>query len=425
MGQNHSSFLIITGGSPESYSPAGERLYHLALASGLKFSKVMVLALQRTKKDNKQKRIESKVSLYTINFSRAAPYPLSVLFDPVKMLMLLAHGLVLCERIKPSHVLASMPPLETGLSAWILAKLKHITLLIDLRDDWESAASVQLKRYFSKASVAILSMIAKKIYSYAFAILAVTRTIAETVQKRGVKTKVLLVPNGADTNVFVRLDQEVRKKMRQEYELPLGKIVVVYCGSGINPYYRLDLTLSSIKIFAKEAARKVFFVFYVYNGGDRLEKLQHKLGIPKSQLEIRNPLPRNQLANVLAACDVGLVPFDAKPYLLCARSTKIYEYLSSGLYVICSGPKGGELDVLLSSNAELGMFVLPGVENFVKAFRFVSEGGGDSLSEDLKSLRHSFIRENYDRQNTMKKAMSTLFTDVHHELAASRSVRTC
>lgn len=418
MKQSHSSLLIITGASPESYSPAGERVRQLALASKSKFSKAMVLGLHKTRKDNKQGGggKESNVSLYTINFSRAVPYPLVVLFDPVKMLMLLAYSLILSARIKPSCILASMPPLETGISAWILAKLKRKPLLIDLRDDWESAANALLKRYFSKASVVILSIVTKKIYSTACAILAVTQTIAETVQERGVGAKVLLVPNGADTNVFGPLDQKVRKKMRQECELPLDKTVVVYSGSGISPYYRLDIALSSIKSLAKDAVREVFFVFYVYNGVDRLEKLQRKLGIPKSQLEIRNPLPRNQLANVLAACDVGLVPFDAKPYLLCARSTKIYEYLSSGLFVICSGPKGGELDVLLSSNKEFGMFVFPSVENFVKAFRFVLESGGNSLSEDLRSLRYSFISDNYDRQDVMTRAMDTLFPDVYHGL---------
>ena len=417
MEQTPSSFLIITADSPESYSPAGERLRYLALASGSKFNKVIVVALKRTKKENKQERNESKVSLYTVNFSRAVPFPLSILFDPVKMLMLLAHSLILCNRIEPSHVLASMPPLETGVSAWILAKLKHIELFIDLRDDWESAAGAQLKRYFPKASVTILSIIAKKIYSSALAIMAVTQTIADTVQRRSNNARVLLVPNGADTNVFAPLNQKIRKKIRQKYELPLDKIVVVYCGSGISPYYRLDLTLSSIKILSKEAAGKIFFVFYVYNGVDSLKKLQHKLGIPDSQLEIRNPLPRNQLAKVLAACDVGLVPFDAKPYLLCARSTKLYEYLSSGLYVICSGPKGGELDVLFSSNAELGMFVLPSIENFTKAFGYVSESGGKLLSEGLKSLRYSFIRENYDRKNIMKNAMNILFANISkHEV---------
>lgn len=408
MKQNRTSFLIITGDSPESFSPAGERLRYLALASGSKVSKVVVLALQKTKR-KQQKRNESEVSLYTINFSRAVPFPFSVLFDPVKVMILLVHSLILYNRIKPSHVLASMPPLETGLSALILAKLKHIKLVIDLRDDWESAASAQLKCYFPKAFVTILSIIAKKIYSYACAILTVTETIANSVQNRGIDTNVLLVPNGADTNVFVPLGQRVRKKIRQEYELPLDKIVVVYCGSGLSPYYRLDLIVSSIRSLSKEVAKNMFFVLYVYNGVDRLNKLQHKLGITDSQLAIRDPLPRSQLAKVLAACEVGVVPFDAKPYLLCARSTKLYEYLSTGLYVICSGPEGGELDALLSSRAELGMFVLPSVENFVKAFNSVSQSDGKLLNEGVKHLRYSFIRKYYDRNTIMNNAMNILF----------------
>jgi len=420
MGHDNSSFLIITGSSPESHSPSGERLRHLAIASSSRFDQVAVLALRKTPRDNKREREESRVSVFTINFTRGVPYPLSVLLDPVKVLMFLMHGLVLCRRIRPSHILASMPPLETGVSAWILTKLAGIPLFVDLRDDWEAAASFQLKRYFPEVSAKILLAIAKEIYSSASAILAVTETIAETTRRRNVGTSVLLVPNGADSELFAQADAKTRRRIRQECGLPLDKIVVAYCGSGVNPYYRLDMTLSSVKALPKEVAERVFFVFYVYNGIENLKRLQSQLGIPENRLEIRRPLPRSQLAEVLAACDVGLVPFDAKPYLLCARSTKIYEYLSSGLYVICSGPKGGELDVLLSANDALGMFVSPSVENFVKAFRLVSENTEDFLSEDLKSLRHSFIRENYDRQNMMRKAVDMLFSRVSSSLTTQK-----
>jgi len=406
-----SSLLIVAEDSPESFSPAGERVRHLALAGGSKFSKVMVLALQRGERERKREGNEGKVSLYSVSYSRVVPFPFSVLFDPLKALMLLVHATVLYGRIKPSHVLASMPPFETGLSAWVLATIRRVTLIVDLRDDWESAAYVQLKRYFPKAFVRVLSIIAQKIYSSAFVNLAVTQTIADTVQGRSAQARILLVPNGADTEVFCPLGQSIRKRIRQENGLPLDKIVVIYCGSGTNPYYRLNDTLASIKILSEKTREKIFFVFYLYNGIENLRGLQHKLGIPSSQLEIRNPLPRNKLAQILSSCDVGLVPFDAKPYLLCARSTKLYEYLSSGLYVVCSGPKGGELDVLFSSNDELGMFVLPSVENFAKASSYISEHHEKSLSKESRDLRHSFIRENYDRKNTMKKALDTLFAN--------------
>jgi len=406
-----SSLLIVAGSSPESFSPAGERIRHLALAGGSKFSKVLVLALQRSQRERNLEGNEGKVSLYSVSFSRVVPFPFSVLFDPVKTLMLLIHGLVLYSRIRPSHVLASMPPLETGMSAWIIAKIKHVPLVVDLRDDWESAANVQLKRFFPKGMLTILSTITRRIYSSASIMFAVTQTIAETMQKRNIKTEILLVPNGADTKVFAPKTLRIRRETRRENALPPERIIVVYCGSGVNPYYRLDLALSSFKILSEEFERKIFFVFYVYNGIESLRKLQGKLGISRNQLEIRDPLPRNQLAEVLAACDIGLVPFDAKEYLLCARSTKIYEYLSSGLYVVCSGPEGGELDVLLSSNAKLGTFVLPTNENFVETFKFASENEF-LLGEDMRALRHSFIRENYDRQYIMRKAMDALFGNV-------------
>jgi len=412
MEQKSNSLLIITDSSPESFSPAGERIRHLALAGGSKFSKVMVLALKRSQRErNPEGNENTKVFLYSVKFSRVVPFPFSVFFDPVKMLMLLIHGLVLYSRIKPSHVLASMPPLETGMSAWIIAKIKRVPLVVDLRDDWESAANVQLKRFFPQSVLAILSAISRRIYSSASVVFAVTQTIAETMQKRNIKTEVLLVPNGADAAVFVPKALKTRRETRREHALPSERIVVVYCGSGINPYYRLDLALSSFKILSEEFERKIFFVLYVYNGIEGLRKLQDKLGISRNLVEIRNPLPRNQLSEVLAACDIGLVPFDAKEYLLCARSTKIYEYLSSGLYVVCSGPEGSELDALLSSNAKLGTFVLPTRENFVEAFKFVSENDF-LLGEDMRALRHSFIRENYDRQYIMRKAMDALFGNV-------------
>jgi len=408
MDQKPTSLLIITADSPESYSPAGERLRNLALASGSKFNKVMVLALQRSKEKGRQESRESKVSLYTVNFSRAVPFPFSVLFDPVKMLMLLVHSLVLYNHIKPSHVLASMPPLETGLSAWLLTRFRHAKLVIDLRDDWESAVGTMLEPYFPRTSMKVLSVVANKIYSAAFAIFAVTQTIADTLRRRGVATSILLVPNGADTSIFTSATSKIRVKIRLQRALPLEKLVFVYCGNGISPYYRLDLILSSVKTLPENVVEKLFFVFYVYNGLESLNKLKRQLAIPDGVMEIRNPLPRNQLAQVLAACDVGLVPFDARPYLLCARSTKLYEYLSAGLFVISSGPKNGELDTLFSTSSVLGSFSLPSTENFTRSFTCLLRNAEDMLNNEKREIRNSFIRRNYDRRSILKEAMTTI-----------------
>lgn len=406
------SLLIITEDSPDSYSPAGERVRHIALASKSLFERVLILTLQGTRKPKKTSISNiSNVSLCALNFRRAVPFPISNFFDPVKFLMILFFGFVFSRRLKLSHVVVSMPPLETGLSAWLLARLFRATLIVDLRDDWESAVGSQLTRYIPAKLVELLSKLSNRVYSFSASVFAVTQTIADIVKKRGIKVQTLLVPNGADTSLFTPRNEEARRKIRMKHSLPVDKIVFVYCGSGINPYYRLDLLLASARSLPEEVKDRIFLVFYLYNGSGHLKKMQNLLGIVKSQVEIRDPLPRRRLAEVLGACDVGLVPFDSRAYLLCARSTKLYEYLSTGLYVIASGPRAAELDSFFSENSYLGMFTQPSVEGYVHAFRQVAQNIGCMVNERLRATRYSFIRENYDRQNIMKKAMKTLFSD--------------
>jgi len=404
----------MTEDSPKSYSPAGERIRHLTLAGSSRFDKVTVLTLRATQTE-RQPTNKSRISLYEINFSRGVPFPLSALFDPVKSLMLVAHGLKLRGSIKPSFIISSMPPIEVGVSAWLLSRLFHARLIIDLRDDWESAVNAQLTRYFPRPLVKIVFQVAKQVYSYSSLMFVVTQTIANTIRDRGIRTNIVLIPNGADTSLFRPKGIDIRNKVRLQYNLPLDKMIVVYCGSGVNLYYRLDLILESLKWLSRSAAEKLLIAFFVYNGQRYLDKLRRQLGIPDELVEIRNPLPRRQLAEVLSACDIGLVPFDAKPYLLCARSTKIYEYLSSGLYVLGSGPRGGELDSLFSANPKLGLFTLPSGPSFAQALLQVVEMAENLLDDNSRELRHGLIKENYDRQNVMKAAISNMLLAMTRE----------
>ena len=286
-----------------------------------------------------------------------------------------------------------------------LAKLLGVKLIVDLRDDWESSMESQLARYIPIKLIRPLFKIANKMYSFSTSILVVTETIGDAIRMRGGNSHIVFAPNGVDTSVFLSQGDEIRGQIRLKYNLPRDKVVVVYCGSGVNPYYRLDMLLFSVRSLPDEVKEKGFFVFYVYNGIEHLKALKDRLGISDSVVEIRDPLPRAVLAEVLAACEVGLVPFDDKPYLLCARSSKLYEYLSAGLYVISSGPEGGELDRFFSARPDLGLFTLPRVGDFVHIFSRVIERTNGLFGDDYRGLRHSFIKENYDRQKIMKEAM--------------------
>ena len=401
----NSTCLIIAEDSPESYSPAGERARHMALASSAFFSKTILLTSGKAKKRAKP-GIDAKVLLYKTGVVRSIPFPVSALFDPIRLLAFFVYGLVLSTRYKPSHILASMPPIETGASAWFLTRLLHKKLVIDCRDDWESYMRTQLTRYMPERLMKPTFKFANFIYSFSTAVLVVTRTLGNIVRKRIKNSSLILVPNGADLLMFFCQDAKSRRKIRLKHSIPLNRVVLIYCGSA-NPYYRLDLIFLSAKSLPNDVKGKTFFVFYLYSEIERYRELKALLKISDDLVEIRGPLPRSDLSEVMAACDVGLVPFDDKLFLLYAMSTKLYEYLSVGLYVISSGPSGGELQSFFSQNPSCGIFVQPRVEDFVRVFlRIISS---DYLfDDDSRNSRHSFIAKNYDRRKIMAKAMACL-----------------
>jgi glycosyltransferase involved in cell wall biosynthesis len=399
--------LIIAEHPPESYSPAGERLRHMALAGRSFFRKTIVLTSGKDEKQDRQ-NVGTKVFLYKTGVARSIPYPISALFDPIKLLAFFIHGLVLSAQYKPSCIIASMPPIEAGASAWLLAGFLHRKLIIDLRDDWESSLEVQLTRYIPLRLLKLSFKVANSIYSSSKAILVATPTIADILRRRNVHTPIISVPNGANTAIFFPREAKSRREIRLRHALPTDKIVVIYCGSGGNPYYRLDKVLLGVKSLANGVRNSFFFVFYLYNEIEPYRKMKDQLKISDNLVELRGPKPRAILAEIMASCDVGLVPFDDKPYLQCARSAKIYEYLSAGLYVFSHGPKGGELDCLFSHNPQLGKFGLLHSKNSFNAFFHDIRKRARIFDSDSRFARYKFIQENHDRKAIMEKTMRTI-----------------
>jgi glycosyltransferase involved in cell wall biosynthesis len=381
----------------------------MALASRSFFSRTIVLTMGKTKKQS-ARGVGSTVFLCTTGIAKATPFPISALFDPVRLLAFLIHGLALSVQFRPSCIVVSMPPIETGFSGFLLSRLLQNKLIIDYMDDWESSMSSQLTRYIPKMLMRPSFKCGAKIYSSSMAIFVATPTLAEAMRQRSIKSSVILVPNGADSSIFFPRDERSRKQIKLRLALPLGKTVVAYCGSGLNPYYRLDLIFLAANSLSKIAREKIFFVFYLYSGIEHCRKLKDALKISDDLVEIREPLPRRDLSEVMAACDIGLVPFDDKPFLLYAMSTKVYEYLSAGLYVVGSGPRGGELDSFFSQNNSCGIFVRPRVDEFARVFHKTMKDAEVFLQDESRSWRHSLAIENFDSRKIMTKAMAHLIS---------------
>jgi glycosyltransferase involved in cell wall biosynthesis len=66
----------------------------------------------------------------------------------------------------------------------------------------------------------------------------------------GIKNKIAIVPNGTDTNKFIFSVSE-RKKIRQEYNVPLSAFVIIYTGKCIKQK-GLDLLFKAFAVFAEK-----------------------------------------------------------------------------------------------------------------------------------------------------------------------------
>lgn len=113
-----------------------------------------------------------------------------------------------------------------------------------------------------------------------------------------------------------------------------GRFVFLYPGS-LNHHQGVDLALRAFSLVKKDMPESEFHVYG--EGPDRplLHKLVGELGLEEC-VKIRNRVPIAQMAEIIAAASVGVVPKRADGFGNEAFSTKVLEFMASNVPVIVS-----------------------------------------------------------------------------------------
>ena len=133
--------------------------------------------------------------------------------------------------------------------------------------------------------------------------------------------------NNVDSKVFHPLS--VQKAV--------GKRVIMFPG-GLQWHQGLDI---AIRAFAKVHPQLPDTEFHIYGDGDmkpKLLELVSELGLDPCVMFFK-PMPLRDIARVMAAADLGVVPKRADSFGNEAYSTKIMEFMSVGVAVITSSTK--------------------------------------------------------------------------------------
>jgi glycosyltransferase involved in cell wall biosynthesis len=297
-------------------------------------------------------------------------------------------------------VIASSPTLFSALSALIMARVKRVPFVLEVRDLWPEAI-VDLGLLRPGPGIRFLQALANFLYREADRVVVVTRAFADRLAAQGVpRSKLAVIPNGADVGFFSPLSRggPVRDALGLD-----GRFVVAYVGS-----HGLSHGLGAV-LDAAQAQPEVTFLM-VGDGADRERLLAERERRHLDNVVMRPSVARAEVPGLYAAADACLVPLRDVPIFETFVPSKLFEVLAAGRPVI-GAVRGDARDILSRSGGAL----------------LVDPERGDQLAEAVQRLRddaalrdelgrrgRAFAEQNYDRD-----ALAARYLDLLKEVVAN------
>lgn len=245
-------------------------------------------------------------------------------------------------------VWGTTPPIFQGPTAWLLARLKGVPFLLEVRDLWPAfavAVGVLKNRWLIRLSEGL----ERFLYRSADCVVVNSPGFIEHVHARGAK-RVSLVPNGADPEMF---DPESRgEQFRKRFGFE-GCFVVLYAGAhGMSN--DLDVVLDAADRLKTSPAIRVVLL------GSGKEKPRLRAEADRRGLDnlvFLPPLPKMEVPAALAGADACLAILKPIEMYKTTYPNKVFDYMAAGRPVILA------IDGVIREvveEAQAGVFVPPG-----------------------------------------------------------------
>lgn len=246
---------------------------------------------------------------------------------------------------KPDAVIVSVPSGDSGLGTLLGCKIYRSKCIVDYRDEWEDYRIFLSKSKLSRFFFRIIKKFAALLYTQNPLITVNTPSIQKSLQKR-VKTKIRVISNGADVQVF-------KPTMKQETNKPF---TLFYLG-GIGGYYRVDLIIKALKRLILEK-RNIRLLFAGSGEVKQIKDLAVSLGIG-DYIEYLGVIDdKRKLNEIMNQTDVGIIPYDDNLLWNNTLPAKFFEYCASGLPVIATTHNESLLSQIIREN-KVGLTVSP------------------------------------------------------------------
>ena len=237
----------------------------------------------------------------------------------------------------------------------LIKRIKNTKLVLELNglfsEDWKS----EKKSYVDIKNI-VWSYLEIFVAKKADAIIAVSPGIKDILIEKGIdKDKIIVIPNGANTDIFKPINSLATKELQAQYNIGKGDNIVIFVGN-MMLWHGVEYLIKSAPSILKIFPNTKFLI--VGNGPikEELISMVEKMGISANFI-FTGTVPYEQIPLFINMADLCVAPFiRARNERMGLSPIKIYEYLACGKPVVASDIKGIG-DLLRNSNA--GIAVTP------------------------------------------------------------------
>jgi glycosyltransferase involved in cell wall biosynthesis len=253
---------------------------------------------------------------------------------------------------RPDVIIGTSPQLLVGLAALIIAKVRRIPFVFEVRDLWpESLEAVGLSGRDSNL-IKLLNRVAGLIYSGADHIVVVTPSFKThlDINWKIPLNKISVVLNGVDEKLF--MPEIEHSHVDREFGLS-GRLVISYIGTIGNAHGTQTLVHSAEAI----ALTNPEAMFLIMGDGAEKEEIRSMIAAKGlKNIKMLEAQPRQRVPEVLAASDICVVLLKKAELFKTTIPTKMLEMMSCGKPIIL-GVEGEAARLL--TRARAGICVPP------------------------------------------------------------------
>jgi glycosyltransferase involved in cell wall biosynthesis len=248
-------------------------------------------------------------------------------------------------------VWGTSPPIFQGVTAWLLARLKRVPFLFEVRDLWPTFA-IAVGVLKNPTLIKMSLWLERFLYRHADLVVVNSPGYVAHVTSRGAR-RVELVPNGADPQMFDPADQGA--SFRSANRLA-DKYVVMYAGAhGMSN--DLGVVLEAAKLLQGAPDPSEVMITLLGDGKEKpaLQKQAAEMGL--SNVLFLPPVPKAEMAAALAGADACLAILKPIEEYKTTYPNKVFDYMAAGRPVVLV--IDGVIRQVVES-AGCGVFVQPG-----------------------------------------------------------------